>query len=65
MSKQPGVIAAELNPITHRLRMQFPTGESGLSGYLATLAKLGYQPQPMSPDSTRRVTSCTAAAASK
>jgi len=54
MAKQPGIRAAEINPITHRLRLQFPAGETGLSRYLATLAKLGYQPQPMAPDSGTR-----------
>ena len=54
MAKQPGIRSAEVNPITHRLRLQFPAGETGLSGYLGTLAKLGYQPQPMSPESTTR-----------
>ena len=54
MAKQPGIRSAEVNPITHRLRLQFPAGKGGLSGYLATLAKLGYQPQPMSPESTTR-----------
>ena len=54
MAKQPGIRSAEVNPITHRLRLQFPADETGLSGYLGTLAKLGYQPQPMSPESTTR-----------
>ena len=54
MSKQPGISAAEVNPITHRLRLQFRSEQAGLSRYLATLAKLGYQPQPLSPESTTR-----------
>jgi Cu2+-exporting ATPase len=54
MGKQPGISAAEVNPITHRLRLQFPATAVGLSGYLATLADLGYQPQPLSPETTTR-----------
>ena len=54
MSRQPGIRSAEVNPITHRLRLQFPADGGRLSGYLTTLASLGYQPQPLSPDSTDR-----------
>jgi Cu2+-exporting ATPase len=54
MGRQPGIRSAEVNPITHRLRLQFPADGDGLSRYLATLAKLGYQPQPLSPESTTR-----------
>jgi Cu2+-exporting ATPase len=54
MGRQPGIRSAEVNPITHRLRLQFPAEGDGLSGYLATLADLGYQPQPLSPESTTR-----------
>jgi Cu2+-exporting ATPase len=54
MNKQPGIDSAEVNPITHRLRLRFPADEGSLSGYLATLADLGYQPQPLSPESTTR-----------
>ena len=32
MAKQPGISAAEVNPITHRLRLQFPAGKAGLTG---------------------------------
>ena len=54
MSKQPGVRSADVNPITHRLRLQFHPGDTGLSACLAKLAELGYQPQPLSPESTTR-----------
>ena len=53
MSRQPGVRSAEVNPITHRLRLQF-LANGGMSDYLSTLASLGYQPQPLSPESTTR-----------
>ena len=54
LSKQPGVASAEVNPITHRLRLRFPAEDSDLSGHLATLADLGYRPQPMSPEGAAR-----------
>ena len=54
LGKQPGVASAEVNPITHRLRLRFPAEGSRFSGYLATLANLGYQPQPMSPEGAAR-----------
>ncbi|MBT8094376.1 MAG: cadmium-translocating P-type ATPase [Gammaproteobacteria bacterium] len=54
MSKQPGIESAEINPITHRLRLTFPAEGASLSAYLARLADLGYQPQPLSPESTAR-----------
>ena len=54
LGKQPGISSAEVNPITHRLRLRFPSEDSKLSGHLATLANLGYQPQPLSPESSTR-----------
>jgi Cu2+-exporting ATPase len=54
LGKQPGISSAEVNPITHRLRLRFPGDDAELSGYLATLANLGYQPQPLSPENATR-----------
>ena len=54
LGRQAGVRSAEVNPITHRLRLRFPDGETTLSACLATLARLGYQPQPLSPDNRTR-----------
>ena len=54
MGKQPGTASAEVNPITHRLRIRFAEANARLSDYLATLASLGYQPQPLTPESTTR-----------
>ena len=54
MGKQPGTASAEVNPITHRLRLRFPEADARLSDHLATLASLGYQPQPLTPESTTR-----------
>jgi P-type Cu2+ transporter len=54
LGRQPGVTSAEVNPITHRLRLGFPAEGALFSSYLATLANLGYQPQPMSPEGAAR-----------
>ncbi|MCG8369291.1 MAG: cadmium-translocating P-type ATPase [Proteobacteria bacterium] len=54
LGKQPGVRSAEVNPITHRLRLEFATGGTTLGSHLATLADLGYQPQPLSPETSTR-----------
>ena len=53
LGKQAGVSSAEVNPITHRLRLRFSAEGPRFSGYLATLTSLGYQPQPMSPEVPR------------
>jgi Cu2+-exporting ATPase len=54
LGKQPGISSAEVNPITHRLRLRFQGENAKLSDHLATLANLGYQPQPLSPESATR-----------
>ena len=54
MGRQPGTASAEVNPITHRLRLRFNEEDARLSDQLATLASLGYQPQPLTPESTTR-----------
>ena len=54
MGRQPGVLSAEVNPITHRLRLRIDADGASLAGHLATLADLGYQPQPLAPESTTR-----------
>ena len=54
LARQPGISSAEVNPITHRLRLRFPGEDAKLSAFLATLANLGYQPQPLSPESSTR-----------
>ncbi len=48
----PGVRNADVNPVTHRLRLVFDAGTTGLGDLLATLARLGYHPQPLAPEST-------------
>ncbi|MEM8814777.1 MAG: heavy metal translocating P-type ATPase [Pseudomonadota bacterium] len=47
-----GVSDADVNPVTHRLRLAFDKTQTGLGDILAMLAKLGYHPQPLAPEST-------------
>jgi Cu2+-exporting ATPase len=47
-----GVRDADVNPVTHRLRVVFDSSSIGLGDLLASLAQLGYHPQPLAPDST-------------
>ena len=54
MSRVAGVVSADINPVTHRLRVRWRTDRIGLGGILATLAGLGYDPQPMAPESGAR-----------
>ena len=49
-----GVVAADINPVSHRVRVTFDTGRTGLGRLLATLAELGYKPQPLAPESAAR-----------
>jgi len=54
MSKVDGIRNVEVNPVTHRVRVDFRPVVIGLGQVLSTLAKLGYKPQPLTPDSTAR-----------
>ena len=54
LQKLPGITSADINPVTHRLRVAWDTSSVGLGRILATLADLGYKPQPLAPDSTER-----------
>jgi len=54
LAKTSGVTTANVNPITHRLSVSWDTDTIGLGGILATLAELGYDPQPLAPDLTTR-----------
>ena len=47
----PGVTEVEVNPITHRLQAIIDARRVGLGDLLATLARLGYHPQPLAPES--------------
>ena len=50
----PGIVGADINPVTHRLHVTWNSSATGLGRILATLADLGYKPQPLAPDSTER-----------
>ena len=54
MARTPGIVSADINPVTHRLRVRWHTADVGLGGILATLANLGYDPQPLAPESAAR-----------
>jgi len=54
LAKLPGIRNADINPVTHRLLVSWNTSSIGLGRILATLADLGYKPQPLAPDSTER-----------
>ena len=54
MARVPGMLSADINPVTHRLRVRWHTADVGLGGILATLANLGYDPQPLAPESAAR-----------
>jgi len=51
LSKVAGISAADVNPVTHRVRVRWRPDDVGLGGILATLADLGYDPQPLAPES--------------
>jgi len=54
LAKTTGVSSAEVNPVTHRLRARWLIDKIGLGGILATLSRLGYDPQPLAPESAAR-----------
>ena len=54
LSKLPGVQSADVNPMTHRVRLRWSHDVIGLGDILATLADLGYRPQPLAPDDSSR-----------
>ena len=54
MARVDGVESADVNPVTHRLRVRWLRDDVGLGGILATLANLGYDPQPLAPESAAR-----------
>jgi len=54
LMRLPGIAAAELNPVTHRLRVRWSPEENAYSEILGALASLGYEPQPLTGDSEAR-----------
>jgi len=51
LAKLPGISSADVNPVTHRLQVRWRTDKIGLGGLLAALSNLGYDPQPLAPES--------------
>jgi len=49
-----GIESAEVSPVTHRLRIRWNRGDIGLGQILAALASVGYEPQPLAPESAAR-----------
>ncbi len=54
LAAQAGIESADVNPVTHRLRIRWQRSKNGLGRILGTLANLGYEPQPLAPESTVR-----------
>jgi len=54
LAKTAGIQTAEVSPVTHRLRVSWYPEITGLGGILASLANLGYKPQPLAPESSAR-----------
>jgi len=54
LSSIPGVQSAEVNPMTHRVRVRWSHDVLGLGDILASLAELGYHPQPLTADDSAR-----------
>jgi P-type Cu2+ transporter len=51
---QPGVEAADVDPVTHRVRVRWRRARTGLGRILAALSGLGYEPQPLAPETGTR-----------
>jgi Cu2+-exporting ATPase len=54
LSKLKGIDSVDVNPVTHRVRIEFRSDSIGLGEILSSLANLGYKPQPLTHDSTAR-----------
>ena len=54
MTNLHGVKSVEVNPMTHRVRIQWDHQQLGLGDLLASLANLGYRPQPLAPNDASR-----------
>ncbi len=54
LTKTPGILSADVNPVTHRVLVTWRPGEIGLGGVLGVLSGLGYKPQPLAPDADAR-----------
>jgi Cu2+-exporting ATPase len=54
LCKVPGVQSADVNPMTHRVRVRWSHEVTEFGDILAALADLGYHPQPLTMDDSTR-----------
>jgi Cu2+-exporting ATPase len=54
MARIAGISSADVDPVTHRLRVRWHVDQPGLGRILTALAELGYDPQPLAPESAAR-----------
>jgi len=54
LTQVPGVQSADVNPMTHRVRVRWSHEVTGFGDILATLADLGYRPQPLTTNDDAR-----------
>ena len=54
LGRMDGVSSVEINPIAHRIAVEFDPGTVRLGEILERLARLGYKPQPLAPHSGTR-----------
>ncbi len=54
LTKQAGVESADVDPVTHRVRVRWRRAATGLGRILSTLTGLGYEPQPLAPQAGTR-----------
>jgi Cu2+-exporting ATPase len=47
LTSLPGTASADVNPVTHRVRIRWNRSDIGLGRILGTLSGLGYEPQPL------------------
>ena len=54
LARMPGISSADVNPVTHRLQVCWSIDKARLGGILTALSNLGYDPQPLAPESAAR-----------
>ena len=54
LARLDGIVSAEVSPVTHRLRVRWHIAQLRLGQILKSLGDLGYDPQPLAPESAAR-----------
>ena len=54
LAQHPGVETADVDPVTHRVRVRWRRAGTGLGRILTALTGLGYEPQPLAPEAGLR-----------